>query len=138
MTTPKKTVIMNSSKDKFKHIGKFTMKFTMSTKLLNNLPILKQFLENPTQEIYNQFATSKELISILALRIDELHDFIDELGIEYVINRETTKPFESEVVERLIDDVMILHCEMLQEPIVKVIELYKSFKVKLADVEYII
>lgn len=115
------------------YIGKFTMKFTMSTKLLNNLPILKQFLENPTQEIYNQFATSKELISILALRIDELHDFIDEVGIEYVINRETTKPFESEVVERLIDDVMILHCEMLQEPIVKVIELYQSFKVKLAD-----
>lgn len=117
------------------YIGKFTMKFTMSTKLLNNLPILKQFLENPTQEIYNQFATSKELISILALRIDELHDFIDEIGIEYVINKETTKPFESEVVERLIDDVMILHCEMLQEPIVKVIELYQSFKVKLADVE---
>ena len=107
----------------------------MSTKLLNNLPILKQFLENPTQEIYNQFATSKELISILALRIDELHDFIDDIGIEYVINKETTKPFESEVVERLIDDVMILHCEMLQEPIVKVINLYQSFKVKLADVE---
>ena len=107
----------------------------MSTKLLNNLPILKQFLENPTQEIYNQFATSKELISILALRIDELHDFIDDIGIEYVINKETTKPIESEVVERLIDDVMILHCEMLQEPIVKVIELYQSFKVKLADVE---
>ena len=101
----------------------------MSAKLLNNLPFLKQFLENPTQEIYNQFATSKELISILALRIDELHDFIDDIGIEYVINKETTKPFESEVVERLIDDVMILHCEMLQEPIVKVIELYQSFKV---------
>ena len=109
---------------------------TMSTKkLLNNLPILKQFLENPTQEFYNQFATSKELISILALRIDELHDFIDDIGIEYVINRETTKHVESEVVERLIDDVMILHCEMLQEPIVKVIELYQSFKVKLADGE---
>ena len=108
---------------------------TMSTKLLNNLPILKQFLENPTQEIYNQFATSKELISILALRIDELHDFIDDIGIEYVINRETTKHVESEVVERLIDDVMILHCEMLQEPIVKVIELYQSFKVKLVDGE---
>ena len=107
----------------------------MSTKLLNNLPILKQFLENPTQEIYNQFATSKELISILALRIDELHDFIDDIGIEYVINRETTKHVESEVVERLIDDVMILHCEMLQEPIVKVIELYQSFKVKLVDGE---
>ena len=111
------------------YIGKFTMKLTMSAKLLNNLPFLKQFLENPTQEIYNQFATSKELISILALRIDELHDFIDDIGIEYVINKETTKPFESEVVERLIDDVMILHCEMLQEPIVKVIELYQSFKV---------
>ena len=108
---------------------------TMSTKLLNNLPILKQFLENPTQEIYNQFATSKELISILALRIDELHDFIDDIGIEYVINRETTKHVDSEVVERLIDDVMILHCEMLQEPIVKVIELYQSFKVKLVDGE---
>ena len=63
-------------------------------------------------------------------RIDELHDFIDEVGIEYVINRETTKPFESEIVERLIDDVMILHCEMLQEPISKVIVLYQSFKVE--------
>lgn len=105
---------------------------TMSTININQLPNFKSFLANPTQELYNQFATSKELISILALRIDELHDFIDDIGIEYVINRETTKPVEIdeiEVVERLIDDVMILHCEMLQEPIVKVIELYQSFKV---------
>ena len=114
---------------------------TMSTININQLPNFKSFLENPTQELYNQFATSKELISILALRIDELHDFIDDIGIEYVLNRdlclnrETTKPVEIEVVERLIDDVMILHCEMLQEPIVKVIELYQSFKVKLADEE---
>ena len=123
---------MNSSKDKFKHpLGNLTM----STININQLSNFKSFLENPTQELYNQFATSKELISILALRIDELHDFIDDIGIEYVINRETTKPVEIEVVERLIDDVMILHCEMLQEPIVKVIELYQSFKVKLADEE---
>ena len=131
---------MNSSKDEFMlrmcnmntaNIGNLTM----STININQLSNFKSFLENPTQELYNQFATSKELISILALRIDELHDFIDDIGIKYVINRETTKPVEIEVVERLIDDVMILHCEMLQEPIVKVIELYQSFKVKLADEE---
>ena len=101
----------------------------MSIKL-NTLPKFKQFLETPTQALYSEFVTSNEMISVLALRIDELHDLIDDVGCTYVIDKEEINPTESEIVERLIDDVMILHCEMLQEPITKVIELYQSFKVE--------
>ncbi len=101
--------------------------------LVQKFPKFKSFLEIPTQSKYDEFTHSNELVKIITLRIDEFHDLVDDVGCEYVIKREETQLLESEIIERLIDDIMILHCEMLQEPVEKVVELYQSFKVELVD-----
>ena len=101
--------------------------------LIQKFPKFKSFLETPTNAKYDDFTKSNELVRIITLRLDEFHDLVDDVGCEYVIKREETQPKESEIIERLIDDIMILHCEMLQDPVEKVVELYQSFKVELVD-----
>ena len=103
------------------------------TVFIQKFPKFNSFLETPTQAKYDEFTKSNELVRIISLRIHEFHDLIDDVGCEYVIKREETQQKESEIIERLIDDIMILHCEMLQDPVERLVELYQSFKVELVD-----